>query len=59
MLDSNEICADERNVINLPEHLDNTCVVDTRNEDSEKIGEERRLFLQVEREGFVVAEIMI
>ena len=41
-------------MIDLPEHLDNTSVVDPRNHDGQKIGEQSRLLLQVERKGLVI-----
>ena len=56
MLHGDEVGADERNVINRPERLHNTGMVDTRNKDGEEISEEGRLFLEVEGEGFVVAK---
>ena len=56
MLHGDEVGADERNVINRPERLHDTGMVDTRDEDGEEISEEGRLLLKVESEGFVVAE---
>ena len=42
-------------MVDLPEHLDDTAVVNARNENSEQVGEESRLLLEVERESLVVA----
>ena len=55
MLYSNEVGADERNVINLSEGADNAAVVDTRDKDSKEISQQGRLLLEVEGEGFVVS----
>ena len=57
MLYRNQVRADERNVVDLAEHLDDASVVDTRNEDSEQVSEQCRLLLQVERQGLVVAKV--
>ena len=40
MLDSDEIRADERDVIDLAEHTNNTRMINTRDEDSQKIDQE-------------------
>ena len=42
-------------MVNLSEGPDNSRVIDTGNENSKQVGKERGLFLQVEREGLVVA----
>ena len=42
-------------MVDLPEHLDNSAVVDTRDEDGKQVGEKCWLLLQVEGEGLVVA----
>ena len=42
-------------MVNLSEHLDDTSVVDTRDHHAQKISQERRLLLQIERERLVVA----
>lgn len=55
MLDSNEIRPNERNVINLSEHANNARVIDTRNEHRQQVGQQIRLFLQVETERLVIA----
>jgi len=55
MLDGDEIRTDQWDVVDLPEHADNTAVVDTGNENGQKISQEGGLFLEVECQGFVVA----
>ncbi len=55
MLHGDEVRADEGNMVDRPEHLDDTSMIDTGNEDSEEVGKECRLFLEVERQCFVVA----
>ena len=42
-------------MVDLGECPDNSGVIDTGNENSKQVGKERGLFLQVEREGLVVA----
>ena len=59
VLNCNEIRTDQRDVVDLPEHLDDTAVVNARNENSEQVGEESRLLLEVERESLVVAVDML
>jgi len=54
MLDSNKIGADERNVIDLAESADNTRMVNWRNQNSQKVGQEGRLFLEVEGQRLVI-----
>lgn len=56
MLDSNEVRANERNVVDLPEHPHNAGMVDARNQDRQQVGEKRWLLLQVERKSLVVAK---
>ena len=53
---SDEVGTDERDVVNLAEHLDYTRVVNARYKGGEQISEQRWLLLQVERKGLVVAE---
>ena len=55
VLDGDEVRADKGDVVNLSEGPDNSRVIDTGNENSKQVGKERGLFLQVEREGLVVA----
>lgn len=55
MLHGDEVRADEGNMVDRPEHLDDASVIDTGNEDGEEVGKECRLFLEVECECFVVA----
>ena len=55
MLNSDEVGPDERNVVDLTEHLDNSRMIDTWNHDCQEISEERRLLLKVERQSLVVA----
>ena len=55
MLHSNQVRANEGDVIDLLEHADDASVIDTRNHDRQKIRQQRGLFLQVERERLVVA----
>jgi hypothetical protein len=55
MLDGNEICPNQGNMINLAEHTDNPRVFNAGNEDSEKISQKRRLFLKIECERLVIS----
>jgi ribosomal protein S27AE len=55
MLDGNEICPNQGNMIYLAEHTDNARVFNAGNEDSEKISQKRRLLLKVECERLVVS----
>jgi hypothetical protein len=48
MLDSNEIRADERNVVNLTESTDNMRMVDLRSENGQEVSQEGWLFLEIE-----------
>ena len=59
MLDSNQVRANKRYVVDLLEHTDNPAMIDARNQDREKIREERRLLLQVEGQSLVIATILI
>jgi hypothetical protein len=54
MLDSDEIRADERDVVDLAERTNNTRMINTRDEDSQKVGQEGRLFLKVERQRLII-----
>ena len=55
VLHSDEVRANEWNVVDLAEHLHHTAVVDARDEDGQEVCQESRLLLQVERESLVVA----
>ena len=55
MLHGDEVGADERNVVDLTEHLNNTSVVDTWDQRGQQVSEKSRLLLQVERKRLVVA----
>ena len=55
MLYGDQVRPDEGDVVDLAEHLDHSCVVDTRDHHAEQVSEQRGLLLQVEREGLVVA----
>jgi hypothetical protein len=55
MLNGDEIRPNERDVINLPESPDNSSVVDARNEDGQKVGEQVGLLLEVEGNRLIVA----
>lgn len=54
MLNSNKVCPDERNVINLAEHADHASVVDSRNQRRQKICQERWLLLEIESKSLVI-----
>jgi hypothetical protein len=54
MLNNDEICANERDMIDLAESADDARMVNSRNSNSQKVGQERQLFLQIERQSFVV-----
>ena len=54
MLNSNEICANERDVIDLAESADDARMVNSRNKNRQKVGQESRLFLQIECQSFVI-----
>ena len=57
MLDSDKVGTNERHVVVIctTEHANNTSVVDSRSENSQKVVEEHRLLLQIESQGLVVA----
>lgn len=55
MLHGDQVRANERNVIDLLEHANYARMVDARNHDREKVCEQRRLLLKVERKGLVIA----
>ena len=57
LLYSNEIGADQGNVVDLSKHSDNTAVINTRNEDSEEVCQKCGLFLKVESKGFVITVV--
>lgn len=50
MLNSDEILPNERYVVLITEHADHPSVINPRDQDGEKVREESRLFLKVERE---------
>lgn len=54
LLHGDEVCSDERDVIDLVEHANNTTMVDTRNQHSQQISQQSWLFLEVERKSLVV-----
>ena len=58
MLDGNEICPNQRNMIYLAEHTNSPRVFDAGNEDSEKVSQKRRLLLKVECERLVISREM-
>jgi len=55
VLDRNEICSNQWDVIHLAEHADDPPMVNAGNENSEKIGQQRRLLLEIERESLVIS----
>lgn len=59
MLDGNEICPNQGDVVYLAEHADNPPMIDAGNEDSEKISQKHRLLLKIERECLVISKKMI
>jgi hypothetical protein len=54
MLNSNEVGPDERDMVDLAEHANDSAVVDARNHDSKEVSEEGGLLLEVERQSLVV-----
>jgi hypothetical protein len=54
MLNGDEICANERDVIDLPESADDARMIDSRNINSQKVRQESQLFLRIERQSFVI-----
>jgi len=58
MLDGNEICPNQGDMIYLAEHADNPPMVNAGNEDSEKISQKHRLLLKIERKGLVISRKM-
>lgn len=58
VLDRDEVVLDEGNiVVVLPlEHSHDSSVVDPRSQDRKKVSEERRLLLEVERQGLYIQE---
>ena len=44
----------ERNVVDLSEHSNNTAVINPMNENSEEVCQKCGLFLEVESKGFVI-----
>lgn len=52
---SDKVRADEWDVVHLTEHSNYAGVIDTRDHHTQKIGQQRRLLLKVERQGLVVA----
>lgn len=55
MLDSDEVGANERDMIDLTEHADDAGVVNTRNKNSQQVGKKCWLLLEIECQGLVVA----
>lgn len=55
MLYSNEVRANERDVVNLAEHANNTGMINAGNKNSQQVSEKCWLFLEIERKGLVVA----
>ena len=56
MLNGDEVGADEGNMVHLTEHPDDTGMIDPLDHDREQVGKESGLFLEVERQSFVVTE---
>ena len=54
VLNSDEIRANERDVIDLAESADDARMVDSRNKNSQKVSQESWLFLQIECQSLVV-----
>jgi hypothetical protein len=54
MLNIDEIYANEKDVINLAESADDARMVNSRNKNGQKVGQESELFLQIERQSFVI-----
>ena len=54
VLDSDEIRANERDMVDLAERTNNTRMIDTRDEDSQKVGQEGWLFLKVEGQRLII-----
>ena len=50
MLDSNEIRPNERHIILIAEHPDHSSMINPGDQDGEKVRQESRLFLKIERE---------
>lgn len=55
MLDSNQVSPNERYVVNLSEHANDTSMIDSGNEDSKEISQQGGVLLQIECQSFVVA----
>ena len=55
MLNSNKVRANEGDVVHLAEHSDHTGMIDAGDQHTQKIGQQRWLFLEVERQSLVVA----
>ena len=54
VLHGDEVRTNKRDVIHLAEHSDHTGVINTRNQHTQKIGQQGWLLLEVERQGLVV-----
>lgn len=54
MLDSDEVRADKGDVVHLPECPHHSAVVNARNQNGEEVSQKCGLFLEVERQRFVV-----
>ncbi len=54
MLNGDEVGADKRDVVDLPEHANHSAVVDARNQNGKKVSEESGLLLEIEGESLVV-----
>jgi len=54
MLNSDEICANERDVIDLAKSADDAGMVNSRNKNGQKVGQESQLFSRVVCQSFVI-----
>jgi len=57
VLDGDEVCPNQGDMIYLAEHADDPRMVNAGNEDSEKVSQKCRLFLKIERERLVKSRI--
>ena len=53
LLNSDGICVNERDVINLVESTNNTRMTNSRNKKGQKVGQESQLFLQIEIQSII------
>jgi hypothetical protein len=56
MLNGDQVWANQGNVVDLPERLDDAGVIDAGDEDRQEIGKQSWLLLEVEGDSLVVAE---